>query len=140
MKDRVFFDTNVLVYAHTDLDTIKQAKAQELIHNSSSFISTQVLQELANTLRKKFNHDWGDISKVLEEASSNNQVFVNTETTIQKSFEIAKRYGFSFYDSLIVAAALSCDASVLFTEDLQDGQIIESHLKIENPFKKNQSR
>ncbi len=140
MKDRVFFDTNILVYSHTDLDTLKQTIAQELIHSSNSYISTQVLQELGNTLRKKFNQDWVNISKVLEEVSSNNQVFINTETTIQKSLEIANRYGYSFYDSLILAAALSCDASVLFTEDLQDGQIIESQLKIENPFKKNQSR
>ena len=53
MKDSVFLDTNILVYAHTDLDPEKQKIAQEIMSANQSIISTQVLQELANTLKKK---------------------------------------------------------------------------------------
>lgn len=63
MSDRVFFDTNILVYAHTDLNIAKQSTAQALIINSPSFISTQVIQELANTLYRKFKHPWKDVEK-----------------------------------------------------------------------------
>jgi len=49
MSDKVFLDTNILVYAHTDVDIVKQSVAQKLIADSDSYISTQVLQELANT-------------------------------------------------------------------------------------------
>ena len=135
MSGSVFFDTNVLVYAHTDVDTIKQAKAQTLITNSRSFISTQVLQELANTLNRKFKHPWSDIIDVLKNAATNNNLHINNQNTIAKACEIASRYGYSFYDCMIVAAALGSNCAILYTEDLHDGQVIEGTLTIENPFK-----
>jgi predicted nucleic acid-binding protein len=102
----VFLDTNVLVYAHTDVDSEKQATAQSLIAESRSFISTQVLQELANTLNRKFKQPWKDIIDVLQNASNNNNIYTNNESTVVKACEIAARYGYSFYDSLVLSAAL----------------------------------
>ena len=72
MSVDVFFDTNILVYAHTDVDIVKQSVAQNLIRESGSFISTQVLQELANTLFRKFHQPWNDIEAVLTNAVDNN--------------------------------------------------------------------
>lgn len=82
MSDRVFFDTNILVYAHTDLNIAKQSTAQTLIINSPSFISTQVIQELANTLYRKFKHPWKDVEKVLTDSIQKNTLHVNSEQTI----------------------------------------------------------
>jgi predicted nucleic acid-binding protein len=72
MNDSAFLDTNILVYAHTDFDTAKQLVAQKLIGDTQSFISTQVLQELANTLNRKFKQPWNDVANVLADATANN--------------------------------------------------------------------
>lgn len=135
MSDNVFVDTNILVYAHTELDLRKQGIAQTLIAENRSFISTQVLQELANTLFKKFEQPWPEIEKVLIEESSNNILLINGESAISQACKIAFSYKFSFYDSLIVAAALNCNAPILYTEDMQDGQVIEGVMRIVDPFK-----
>lgn len=134
MSGKVFFDTNVLVYAHTDIDTVKQSIAQNLILNNESFISSQVIQELANTLFRKFKHTWKDIEKVVTEAIDNNSLQINSGQTVLKACKIAERYAFSFYDSLIIAAAIECECTVLYSEDMNHGQIIEEKLKIINPF------
>ncbi len=136
MSGSVFLDTNILVYAHTDIDMAKQKVAQNLIANSHCFISTQVLQELANTLHRKFKHDWCDVAAVLINAEANNNLHVNDSKTIIGACEIASRYGYSFYDSLILSSAIESGCARIYTEDLHDGQIIESKLTIENPFKK----
>lgn len=134
MSDRVFLDTNILVYAHTDVYIAKQSVAQQLTIDNQSFISTQVLQELSNTLNRKFKHTWTDVEKVLTNASSNNNLYTNTEATIKNACQLAQRYRFSFYDSLIIAAALACDCKLLYSEDLNNGQLIERKLRIVNPF------
>lgn len=133
-SDKVFLDTNIIVYAHTDLEPQKQKTAQQIVAEYQTVISTQVLQETANTLVRKFKHSWPDVAKVANEAIQNNILHVNSDSTILEAFRIAERYGFSFYDSLIISAALECGSNVLYSEDLQNGQLIENRLKIVNPF------
>lgn len=67
MKDnpKIFLDTNLLIYAHTNLDVLKQQKIQNLIVNENTVISTQVFAETANVLYKKFKFDWQDIEQIL---------------------------------------------------------------------------
>jgi predicted nucleic acid-binding protein len=65
----------------------------------------------------------------------NNKLYTNSESTIIGACNLADQYGFSFYDSLIIAAALECDCNMLYSEDLHDGQLIEGKLTIKNPFK-----
>lgn len=134
MSDRVFLDTNILIYAHTDVDPVKQLISQNLIVDNLTYISTQVLQELSNTLNRKFNHTWQDAENVFKNAIENNILHINTENTILKTFQLAQRYKFSFYDSLIISAALECDCNMLYSEDLNAGQVIEEKLEIVNPF------
>lgn len=133
-SDKVFLDTNIIVYAHTDLEPDKQKTAQKLIAEYQTIISTQVLQETANTLVKKFKHSWLNVSKVAAEAIQNNLLHINTDATILEALRIAERYGFSFYDSLIISAALECGCNILYSEDLHHGQLIENRMKIMNPF------
>jgi predicted nucleic acid-binding protein len=133
-SDKLFLDSNIIVYSHTDLEPDKQKIAQTIIAEKLTIISTQVLKETANTLVKKFKHSWKDVSKVIAEAASNNLVHINTSETILEACNIADKYNFSFYDSLIIAAALESDCNFLYSEDMQHNQVIEKRLKIVNPF------
>lgn len=134
MNDKCFLDTNIIVYAHTNINREKQKTSQNIIAEKDTVISTQVLQETANTLVKKFRQSWQDVMKVLDEASSNNELHLNRKHTLKTACQIAEKYQFSFYDSLIIASALECGCYTLYSEDLQHGQIIEDKLKIINPF------
>lgn len=137
MKDNCFIDTNVLVYCYTADEPVKHQIALDIACDSNTFISTQVLTELSNTLKKKFKLDWKSVEKVISEVSSDFNIFINKPSAIEHACRIADKYKYSFYDSLIIAAALSSDCKTLYSEDLKDGHIIEKCLIIVNPFKVN---
>src|SRR5690554_2601604 len=105
MSDKVFLDTNILVYSYSVSEKEKQLAARKLISDTDSQISTQVLTELANILARKFKLPLDTILKVIDECYANNHVFVNNPETIKGAIKVASRYGFSFYDSLIISAA-----------------------------------
>ena len=134
MNDKVFLDTNILVYSYSFTELDKQKISRKLIEETDSYISTQVLQELVNTLTKKFGKTWKEAKEVVIESGKNNKVFSNESKTISDACLIAEKYQYSFYDSLIISSALSCNCKTLFSEDLQNGQVIEGNLKIVNPF------
>lgn len=135
MKDKIFLDSNIIIYAHTDLEPDKQIIAQKILSEKTTVVSTQVLQEVANTLTRKFKHSWKDTSRVLDETATNNILYTNTIETIMLACSIAEKYSFSFYDSLIIAAALDFGCETLYSEDLSDGQKIENKLIVLNPFR-----
>jgi predicted nucleic acid-binding protein len=135
MNDNCFIDTNILVYCYTCDEPIKQQKALTIANGSNTFISTQVLTELSNTLKRKFKLEWHAIENVVSEVSSDFNVYINKPTSIKRACHIADKHQYSFYDSLIISAALSCNCKTLYSEDMQDGQVIENSLTIVNPFK-----
>jgi predicted nucleic acid-binding protein len=135
MNDNFFIDTNILVYCYADDEPLKQQKALGIASNPDTFIRTQVLTELSNTLKKKFQQDWLVIENVVSEVSNDFNVYVNKPATIEWACRVADKYQYSFYDSLIIAAALSSNCKTLYSEDMQDGQVIENSLTIVNPFK-----
>jgi predicted nucleic acid-binding protein len=96
MKDRIFLDTNILVYSYSSTEPIKQIAARNLIIKNSAFISTQVLQELTNTITRKFKFSYDEAINVINECSHNNIVHNNTTSTILKACKVASRYGFTF--------------------------------------------
>jgi len=134
MKDKVFLDSNLLIYAHTNIEPLKQSKVQNIILNQNAFVSTQVLKEVANVLTKKFAFDWTKVKVVLQEISVNSQLHINDANSVLMACDIAHRYQFSFYDSLIITASLKSNCTILYSEDMHDGQIIEQSLTIKNPF------
>lgn len=134
MSDKVFLDTNILVYSYSISEKEKQRTARKLISDTDSHISTQVLTELANILTRKFKLPLDTVLKAIDECGANNHVFVNNPETIKGAINVAARHGFSFYDSLIISAALESGCTVLYSEDLHHGQVIEKKLKIQNPF------
>lgn len=134
MNDKYFVDTNVLIYCYTVTEPDKQTKARQIVAPSGRVLSTQVLQEMANTLRRKFKKDWQEVDATLYEVSSQFIVYQNSANTISRAIRIADRYGYSFYDSLIIAAAIEANCSVLYSEDMQNGQVIDDVLTIRRPF------
>ena len=130
--ERIFIDSNVMIYAYFKQDEKKQRVSKQLIAQNA-VISTQVLQEMTNTLHRKMKVDYSIVRSILQECLQNCDINTNTSDTVFLAIDIAKRYGFSFYDSLIIAAALESKCTTLYSEDMHDNQRIEN-LTIKNPF------
>ena len=130
--DRIFLDSNVMIYAYFKQDEEKQRISKQLIAQNS-VVSTQVLQELTNTLHRKMRVDYNIVRPLLQECLRNCDINTNTSDTVFSALDIAERYGFSFYDSLIVAAALESKCTILYSEDMHHNQHI-GNLIIKNPF------
>ena len=135
MQGKTFFDSNVVIYAYYNKEERKQQISRQLMAESNAVISTQVLQEISNSLKRKFKMEYSAIKALLTECIKNcREVHINTRQTIFKACDIAERYQFSFYDSLIISAALESGCKVLYSEDLQHRQAIENTLTIINPY------
>ena len=132
---RTFVDTNVLVYAFTKDEPDKQEKALSALDNCLPVISTQVLREFANVLLKKKIVDAQVILDTLHEIVGVTEVLEEKSSLVFSAFGTCEKYGYSFYDSLIIESALAADCAILLSEDMQDGQIIGDQLRILNPFK-----
>ncbi|MGX9726025.1 MAG: PIN domain-containing protein [Candidatus Electronema sp. VV] len=134
MNDRFFVDTNILVYSVAD-DLLKRKTAEELLLQDGVVMSPQVISEfVAVTLRKRILEP----KKLLEYARKFLQIFQITATnadTVAAALDLMEKYHFSYWDSLILAAALESSCAVVYSEDLQAGQQIEGRLTIVNPFK-----
>ena len=130
----MFLDSNVLIYAYSDSDPSKRVRARELADQPGAVISTQVLSELANVMLRKFGLSVPDTRNRATEVAARCEIVVVTPSIVLDALRIHERYGFRFFDSQIIASALAGGASVLFTEDLQDGQTIDARLSIRSPF------
>lgn len=131
MNERQFVDSNVLLYAVSDLP--HAAKAWSVV-GGSHVASVQVLNEFADVARRKFGRSPAEIRAVTQRLRSVLDIVPITLLLHDEAIDLHERYGYSFYDSLIVAAALQAGCTRLMTEDLQAGQLIEGRLRIENPF------
>jgi predicted nucleic acid-binding protein len=139
MSGRSFVDTNVLVYAHDVSTGAKHEAARSLVERlwqeRTGAVSTQVLQELYVSLRRKAARPLP-----LEEARAlvtdylRWEVVVNGAESILDAIALEQRYGISFWDALVVQAARACGAETLYSEDLSDGQVYES-VRVTNPFR-----
>jgi predicted nucleic acid-binding protein len=134
MSDRAFLDTNVFVYAIVQ-DDPRSHDAEKLI-SAGGRVSVQVLNEFAAVVRRKTNMPWGEVQLALESI----QVLCPdplpiTLDTHQEALAIAEKYRYRVYDALIVASALEARCTILYSEDMQDGQVFDRRLTIRNPFK-----
>jgi predicted nucleic acid-binding protein len=134
MSDRAFFDTNVFVYAIVSGDP-RSIRAQELISEGGR-VSVQVLNEFANVTRRKSNMPWSEVRLALENIKTLcPDPLPVTLATHHEALAIADRYQYRFYDALIVASALEARCTILYSEDMQNGQVIDRRLIIRNPFR-----
>ncbi len=137
-EDRIFVDTNVLVYAH-DVDAgqkhqIAQGLLVELWNNRTGVLSVQVFQEFYITVTRKLIHPLSaKETRNIIQNYLNWHIEVNDSLSVLNASRIEENYRISFWDALIVAAASKAKVSKILTEDLKSGQVMEGIL-IENPF------
>jgi predicted nucleic acid-binding protein len=127
-----FFDTSVLFYLLSD-DARKADRIEQLLAQRG-VISVQVLNEFTAVALRKSRLPLNDIREILDTVRAVCVVEPVTVATHDRGFAVCERYQFSWYDSLIVAAALIAGAKVLYSEDLQHGQVIDRQLRVVNPF------
>jgi predicted nucleic acid-binding protein len=138
MSDRVFVDTNVLVYAH-DLDAgnkhdVALSLLRGLWESQAGVISTQVLQEFyVNVTRKIAKPISPPQARGILSAYSAWQVEIIRAADVLQASEFQERHQLSFWDAMIIVAAAKGGADVLATEDLNTGQVIEG-VRVNNPF------
>ncbi len=133
MSDRVFLDTNILLYT-IGQDDVRTPVAEALVQQGG-IVSVQVLNELASVAHRKLKMSWQDTTRALGALRILcPSVVPMTVETHDAALRLAVRHGFHIYDALIVATALEADCSTLYSEDMQSGQVIGGRLTIRNPF------
>ena len=136
MSGRIFLDTNIIIYLYSEDENDKRDIAYNFVNNFNCVTSIQVMNEASNVWLRKYNLDKCKISKYLDEIEAVcDDVMLIRRKTINQALDIKDQYGYSFYDCLMLASALEANCDVILTEDMQDGQVIDSTLKIVNPFK-----
>lgn len=128
----VFFDTSVVFYL-LSADERKAERVAALLAEGG-VINVQVLNEFATAARRKSALAWSEVRETLSVIRAVCVTHPLTEEIHDRGVDIAERYGFSIYDSAIVAAAQLAGCSTLFSEDLQHRQVIDRTLTIRNPF------
>ena len=138
----IFIDTNILVYSYDRLNKEKHKISVDLLtklmEKNEIVVSTQVINEFIVVMTGKVTYPLS-LEVVESHVKKFNQVFDIHPIQITdciKALSIAKRYKFSYWDSLIVATAMNSGCSLLYSEDMQSGQTIEEKLTIMNPFSK----
>jgi predicted nucleic acid-binding protein len=137
MKDNVFIDTNIWVYANLDDDKKKHIRARSLLDEELQekriIVSTQILSEFYSAMTKnRIAHD--EISKKIFEIAQNAYVAPIGLADIEYALTLKEKYGYSWWDSLLLASSLEAECEMLYSEDMQNGQVIEKTLVIRNPL------
>jgi predicted nucleic acid-binding protein len=139
MSDNYFIDTNIFVYSFDDQHPVKKDRSiaviQKALETGMGIISTQVIQEFLNVATQKF------VSPMkIEDSRTYLRVVMNplchvypSLTLYETCLDIQARTGYSFYDSLIISAAIQSGCRFLYSEDLQNGQEIQG-TRIVNPY------
>ncbi|GAA4122027.1 PIN domain-containing protein [Aminobacter aganoensis] len=125
-------DTNILVYAFT---TDPRCATAEKLLAKGCLVSVQGLNEFANVAHRKLGMSWSEIGDALTiiRTLCPRILPLDVETHAEAVAQ-AGRHGLSFYDALVIAAALRANCATLWSEDMQHGRIIDGRLRILNPF------
>jgi predicted nucleic acid-binding protein len=128
-----FFDTNVLLYVASG-DPAKADRAEKLIASGGT-ISVQVLNEITNVARRKMGMSWTETRAFLSMMRGLLPVQPLTIDIHETGVALAERHELSTYDAMIAASALHADCDTLWSEDMQDGIVLDDRLRIANPFR-----
>ncbi len=129
---KVFIDTNILLYLLSE-DSNKADRAETIVRAGGT-ISVQVLNELANVTHRKLAMSWMEINELLSLIRSLCSIEPLTIEVHDMGILIAERYKLSVYDAMVAAAAILGGCETLYSEDMQDGLLIDDQLRICNPF------
>lgn len=128
-----FVDSNVLIYAFT---TDPRAAAAQSLLERGVITSVQGLNEFANVARRKLGMSWEELRKALTDIRILCRAILPLDIeTHETALRIAERYGYAIFDALMIASALRAGSDTLWSEDMQDGMIIDGRLRIANPFR-----
>ena len=135
MNDKVFHDTNILVYLYSVDDDEKRRVALSILDKHICFTSIQVLNEASNVWFKRLGWTGEQIYPYLDNIEHVCDAIVNVNRdTINLALILKDRYRYSYFDCLVLASALESECSIIYTEDLSNGQVINDRLVIVNPF------
>ncbi len=136
MTAKVMFDTNLWVYLYAGNSHEKQSLIRTLLTNNFDAIvlSTQILGELYHVLTRKKLTSGTDARDTILEMVSTFPVLAVDSAKVILALDVQNRYGYTYWDSLILATALMHDCQILYTEDMQNQQVVENNVQIINPF------
>lgn len=135
MSGKVFPDTNIWLYSLIKSDTAKYEKARRLlVEETEIYSSVQVANEISVNLMRKADKDNAYIQQFLLDFMASYRVFSQEKDDLLTAAGLRVDYRFSYWDSLIVAAALKSGCQILYSEDMQNGLLVRKQLRIVNPF------
>ena len=140
MENKIFLDTNVLIYAYSETEPDKRKTVLEILQRGRIVISTQVINEFIWVMYRKYQVGKDKLQIIGNRFLNIFEVCLIGKNTIKSALNVFVKYKFSYWDSLIIASALESGCGILYTEDMQDGQVIEGRLRIVNPFVSERSR
>jgi predicted nucleic acid-binding protein len=130
-----FIDTNIWLYSFIQSQNREKTKiASAIIKECEIVISTQIVNEICVNIIKKADFSEGEIQNLIGSLYRKYTVFELSQDILLSASKIRHNHNFSFWDSVIAASALDCDADYLISEDMQDGFKLENKLTIINPF------
>jgi len=130
-----FIDTNIWLYAFIESgEPAKSVAARALIGDAQPLVSTQVINEVCVNLLKRAGFAEEQLSQLIESFYAECGVVELGRPVLLAASQLRRRYSFSFWDSLIVATALSAGVEILYSEDLQHGLNVDDQLRVLNPF------
>ena len=134
--DKIFLDTNLWVYLFSDEIKKRECITRLIGKNFNNIcLSAQVLSELYNVLTRKKVADPEKARKIIHRVAGEFQVSVIDKEVVKQAVDLNLSYHYSYWDSLIIAAALEVNCNVLYTEDFQHNQVVDKKIRIINPFK-----
>ena len=138
MSDKVFFDSNILIYVYDTRDQIKQSQAQELLlkatQSQTAVLSAQVLGEFFVVVTRKIPQPMSpsEAAEVIAELGAL-EVMPLDFSLVQRAIVTQQKYGTSYWDSLIISAAERAGCVRIYSEDLNNGQLYHG-IEVQNPF------
>ena len=135
MKDNIFLDSNIFLYGFSDIDLKKHEIAKNILLSYNFAVSTQIINEVSNNMLKKLRLDESDIIEFINSCYKRYSIIDFSKDIFVAASMIRIKYGYSYWDSTVIASALENNCNILYSEDLHSGQEIEKKLKIINPFK-----
>ena len=130
-------DTSVPAYTFDEVDAGKRDRARQLVGDAiasgDGVIGYQVVQETLNVFARKLGATAGQQLEIFDNVLSSLWRIHPTADLYRRAVAIGQRYRFGFYDSLVIAAAAEHGGGLLYSEDLQDGRVIDT-VTIRNPF------
>lgn len=142
IDEKIFIDSNIWLYRflvdqepNPKEELRKRQIAISLTNLKNIIVSIQVINEICSVLKRKVDFSEIQISQLIKEFEEQCQVINITTSILKRASQLRMNYHLSFWDGLIVASALSGNVNILYSEDMQDGLIVDDQLTIINPFK-----